>query len=358
MVASICLGASLVSELQSSKLSPLLQWEMCKLEVQSWCQQKMKFCCKQHDLELKSLCASLRMGGLLAQIFGRFKTIDFASQNKKEWVVLFLNFCKAFDSVSHIFLFTLLSSMGFPPSYMAWVTLKDSQVESMVRNKGWLSSHLFLKCGVRQGCPLSCHLLNLVGQVVVLYLQFRGIFAWWTYQSDPNSLYVDDIALILEHCDLIPKVIKLIQWCWHFTGLHLNVSKTVAYAPHITKPFCIEGIRVSNKPIKYLGVWVGDSTECQDKMFSDILSKIHKVATKWRHRTLTLSAWLLVLKCMIFSINIHTFTNIFFSNDILETLQHIANDFLWRGWNRLKQQKCWNTPKWGGLNHLHVKLYL
>ena len=138
-------------------------------------------------------------------------------------------------------------------------------------------------------------------------------------------------------------------------GLHLNVSKTVAYAPHITKPFYIEGIRVSNELVKYLGVWVGDSAECQDKMFTDVLSKIHKVATKWRHRTLTLSAWVLVLKCMIFSVSIHTFTNVFFSNEMLETLQHVANDFLWRGQNRLKQQKCWNTPKWSGLNHLHVK---
>ena len=108
-------------------------------------------------------------------------SMDFALCNKKEWVILFLDFHKASDSVSYVFLFTLLSSMGFPVSYVAWVTLLYSQAESIDRNKGWLSSHFLLKCSIHQGCPLSCHLFNLVGQVVILYLQSEGLFVWWTY---------------------------------------------------------------------------------------------------------------------------------------------------------------------------------
>ncbi len=51
---------TLIHKLETSKLNPSLQWEMCTLEIQSWCQQKTMFRRKQHDFELKSLRASLR----------------------------------------------------------------------------------------------------------------------------------------------------------------------------------------------------------------------------------------------------------------------------------------------------------
>ena len=45
--------------------------------------------------------------------------IDYAKATDKEWVVLFLDFQKAFDSVSHLFLVTMLRTMGFPVEYIA-----------------------------------------------------------------------------------------------------------------------------------------------------------------------------------------------------------------------------------------------
>ncbi len=83
---------------------------------------------------------------------------------------------------------------------------------------------------------------------------------------------------------------------------------------------------------------------------------------------MTLGARVLVLKCMIFSIGNHVLTNAYFSTDRLEMLQKVVNrlemlqkvvnDFLWRGQNRLTPAKYWNTPKWGGLNHLHIKHFV
>ncbi len=284
--------------------------------------------------------------------------IDFATEEKKDWVILFLDFQKAFDSVSHVFLFTLLSSIGFPPTYIAWIMLLYNQAESIVCNKGWLSQKFTLGQGVRQGCPLSCHLFNLVGQIIIFYLQSMGIFAWWTFQSYPNSLYADDIALVLEGCAMIPRVVWLIQWCGQFTGLQLNVDKMVAYAPNIKIPTIIAGVHVSNELVKYLGIWVGDSPKYADKMFTDILTKIHKVISRWKARSMTLGARVLVLKCMVFSIGTHMLMNVFLTNDMLDVLQKIANNFLWCGRNRVSAMTCYNTLKWGGLNQLHMRHFV
>ncbi len=208
-------------------------------------------------------------------------TVDFMHKNDKQWVILFLDFRKAFDSVLHVFLLVLLSSMGVSPEYVSWVILLYANASSMICQDNWLSKHFFLRHGVRQGCPLSCHLFNLVGQVVVFYLQSQGIFAWWTFQSDPSSLYADDITLILENIDVVPKVIRLIQMYGKFTGLQLNVHKTVGYMPHLMTPRTVAGVKISSDLVKYLGVFIRRDV-AEDRNFNSILDKMKNVAKRWR----------------------------------------------------------------------------
>ncbi len=93
-------------------------------------------------------------------------------------IVLFLDFRKTFDSVNHLFLFTLLSHMGFPPEFVAWITLLYTNAHSVVKHNNWLTEPICLWRGIRQGCPLSYHLFNLVGQVLIYSLSEEGFFEW------------------------------------------------------------------------------------------------------------------------------------------------------------------------------------
>ena len=70
-----------------------------------------------------------------------------------------------------------------------------NNVSSVVRYQNWLTAPFPLGQGVRQGCPLSYHLFNLVGQVLIYYLQDIGEFHWWKYSGDLYSLYADDTAI-------------------------------------------------------------------------------------------------------------------------------------------------------------------
>ncbi len=56
---------------------------------------------------------------------------------KKSWtsLVLFLDFRKAFDSVSHLFLFILLEHIGFPDEFLHWVRIMYTDISSMVQYK-------------------------------------------------------------------------------------------------------------------------------------------------------------------------------------------------------------------------------
>ncbi len=96
-------------------------------------------------------------------------------------VILFLDFRKAFDSMNHLFLFTLLTHIGLPAKYIIRINILYHQSESVVQYKNWLSVPFVLGCGVCQGCDLLCHLFNLVRQVLIFSLRDCGYFEWWTF---------------------------------------------------------------------------------------------------------------------------------------------------------------------------------
>ena len=158
------------------------------------------------------------------------------------------------------------------------------------------------------------------------YVQMMGIFAWWSFELDPSSLYADDVALVLECLDVLPRTFELIQWCRCFTSLQLNLSKTLVYVPHIENEITIAGVQVTNKPVKYLGAFLGKDRDTQS--FGTTLSKMWKIAQKWRRHSMTLGARVLVLKCMIFSTMTHILNTIYISMGKLDLLQKFANDFL------------------------------
>ncbi len=79
---------------------------------------------------------------------------------KDNVIVFFLNFRKAFDSVSYDFLLHVLDEMGYPQYLITWITLIYSKSFAMVRHKGWFTEEFMIQRGVCQGCPLSYHLFN------------------------------------------------------------------------------------------------------------------------------------------------------------------------------------------------------
>ena len=84
---------------------------------------------------------------------------------------MFLDFKKAFDTVSHEFLNSVLSKFEFWESFKNWVKTMYKNTESCVINNGWLSKPFQINRGIRQGCPLSALLFLLV--VEILAVQIR-----------------------------------------------------------------------------------------------------------------------------------------------------------------------------------------
>ena len=80
--------------------------------------------------------------------------------------ILSLDQEKAFDRVDWNFMHATLRRMGFGTSFLQWVGLFYSGVQSSLNVNGYLSHFFPLSRDVRQGCPLSPLLYVLVAEVL------------------------------------------------------------------------------------------------------------------------------------------------------------------------------------------------
>ena len=221
-------------------------------------------------------------------------------------------------------------------------------MHSVVRHKNWMTKTFPLKRGVCQGCPLLCHLFNLVGQVLVFSLHEAGCFSWWHHLGDPCSIYADDNALFVLNLDQLPEILEHILKTGEFTGLKLNLNKTIAFSHKVTTKSCVAGVEIGNEPIKYLGAYLGTG-DLAALNFEKPLCTARIKLCNWSSQSLALQARVLALKTFVFSLFVHILNMVWVNNDQLDLLQKIMNEFLWKGRNKIYQAVSCAPVFMGGL---------
>lgn len=76
------------------------------------------------------------------------------------------DFSAAFDSVDHIFMHSVLKRFGFKKSFISWIKVLYTNLESAIINNGTTSRYFSLERGTRQGDPIAPHLFLLVAEVL------------------------------------------------------------------------------------------------------------------------------------------------------------------------------------------------
>ncbi len=172
--------------------------------------------------------------------------------------------------------------------------------------------------------------------------------------NDLCSLYVDDTAIFLSDILQLTAVLAHIRWVGMFTGLQLNVEKTIAFDPAAASKLEVAGVTVRAAPVKYLGAFLGFG-DLSKLNFEIPLWKMRMVMSHWRKHHLTLDARILVIKTFLFLVFVHILNTVYISNNQLDLIQKLLNDFLWRGWNKVKQSVMVMSLSLGGMQMLHVK---
>ena len=84
-----------------------------------------------------------------------FEYIHQCQQSKREIIILKLDFEKAFDTIEHTAILSVMHNMGFPQKWLNWVQMAFSSASSTILLNGVSGISFNCKRGVRQGDPLS-----------------------------------------------------------------------------------------------------------------------------------------------------------------------------------------------------------
>ena len=140
--------------------------------------------------------------------------------------IVFIDYSKAFDSVSHIQMFNLLNDMGFPRHIVALIQALYEKQSAIVRWNGSHTKPFFIEKGVRQGCILSPLLFCAYTEQVMREAEITESGAVIGGRLISNLRYADDTALCGKSTQEISNIVHKVNDAGRIRLLKLNARKT------------------------------------------------------------------------------------------------------------------------------------
>ncbi|KAK3908766.1 Transposon TX1 uncharacterized 149 kDa protein [Frankliniella fusca] len=178
------------------------------------------------------------MHAALADIRDCIAVVDTANRQPRTKVgacLVALDIAGAFNNVTHQVIWEILRRYGVGADFITLIMSMYRKATTCVRINGSLTPPFVLGRGVRQGCPLSMVIFNVVMSVLirVLACRLRGI-------SIPDvrgggaepclavSAYVDDVIAVLERPEDAAALATALRDFGEETGLKVNNTKSKA----------------------------------------------------------------------------------------------------------------------------------
>ena len=130
-----------------------------------------KIASKALAARVKKVLASIIKSDQTAYVEGRYigesirlisDILEYTEDHGIDSVLFSADFEKAFDSIEHPFILATLKSFGFGPQFLQWIRVILNNGESCIMNNGHSTGYFPIKCGCRQGNPLSAYLFIIV----------------------------------------------------------------------------------------------------------------------------------------------------------------------------------------------------
>ena len=214
--------------------------------------------------------------------------ISLAKLREDNACILSIDQQKAFDRVSHDWLFKVLKNCNFGNNFLRWIKILNTDASSKILLNKTLSSEYKISRGVRQGDVLSpiLYILSLEPllekirqdiSILGLHIPNRG--------TQKLLAFADDTNFFTRDCNSVKNIIKAFKGFGNASGSLINVQKTkcMPIGEGLVLDHEIEIESVSQ--LKMLGIYYTNSlnqnsTRNWDNIIIDIEKKLNRIYYK------------------------------------------------------------------------------
>ncbi len=273
--------------------------------------------------------------------------IDMSAESDEELYLITLDAQKAFDSVDHHYLLSILKKYNFPDSYIHCVKTIYTNLEASVLVNGYTTNRFKIQQSVKQGDALSCSLFVLAIEPLLRKLNSNPIITPISlYSLDNDGLitfntiaYADDITCITKNKDAIQEVINEYSNFSMFSGISLNVAKTEILIigkkdqRFVQFDITYRGNNVTlydQDEVTICGISFSNNKEISyAKNIENKILKLERQLNIWKQRNLTFFGKCLIAKTFGLSQLIYSLQSTTIKKEDLKRIEDILFRFIW-----------------------------
>ena len=174
-----------------------------------------------------------------------------------------------------------------------------------------------------------------------------------------NVQHADDLTMALKDIDSLRNTIETVNnFCMH-AGSKINISKTecILLGPLKGRYRNIEGINVTDKAVKCLGIYLGhDKIECYNKNWMKIYHDTEKLFESWKKRKLSLFGKCCVINTLALSKLIYIASILTFQDsEYIKKFNKLIYNFIWNKRDRIKRNSIIGSIDNGGIGIVDIE---
>ena len=196
---------------------------------------------------------------------------------------------RAFDSLDHSFLISVLKKFGFGKNFITWIEILLKDQQSCVINGGTTTQCFNLERGAPQGDPVSAYLFILVLEILFLFIkkhpEIKGIEIF--EHCFLYTAYGEDTTFFLKDAQSIENLVEIFSTISLFSGLKPNLTKC-----EIAGIGALKGVQVAvcgmrcidlcNEAIKILGTYFSCNSKIKEEC--NFLNPLSAIVPKWSNK--------------------------------------------------------------------------
>ena len=284
---------------------------------------------------------------------------EYCKRKQEHGLILAIDFRKAFDSVSHTFLFKVLEHFGFGPNFIGMIKTLHQGAENAIMNEGSTTRYFKLERSCRQGDCLSPYLFILVMETLCYRIKHCSNIKGITCNNIEYKYgaYADDLTVFIKDRASLLEVINILKKFRKFSGLEININKTEGFVlGGDGEQFKNLNINLVSE-IKITGVTFGyDSDRVEDLNFNPILVKMARRFNDWKGRNLSLLGKVLVSKAQGISQLVYIATMIMVPDWVIKQATSLVYKFIWGGPDKITRQLACKNYDQGGIRAPNIAL--